>query len=161
MRIEPLMIIHTTFKEPLPIGRGPFGARFVTDISSGSFEGARLRGSILPSGGVSILFDPEGNGHGDGRLVLETNDGAYIYAQYQAVFATNDRIQEMLAKREETEYGDCYFVAQFRLETGSKGYQWLNLVMAVAEGRLLRRGVEYRVYEVMNDQQESQKNKSK
>jgi len=155
------MTIHTTLKEPLPIGRGPFGARFICDISGGSFEGVRLRGSILPSGGASILSDPEGIGHLDVRLVFETHDGAYIYVQDHAVFATNDRIQEILAKGGETEYGDCYFMAQLRFETGSKGYQWVNRVMAVAEGRLLHKAVEYRVYEVMNDQQQSQDNKSK
>ena len=154
MKLEPLMTIHTAFKDPVPIGRGPFGVRIVWDISGGSFEGERLRGTILPSGGAWILSDPEGIGRLDVRLVLETHDGAYIYVQYYGVVAINDQTWKNLSERRETEYGDSYFMAQLHFETGSKRYQWLNLVIGVAEGRLLHRAIDYRVYGVMNDQQQ-------
>ncbi len=154
MKLQPLMTIHANLKDPIPVGRGPFGVRIVCDVSGGTFEGERLRGTILPGGGGWILSDPEGIGRLDSRLVFETHDGAYIYLQYYGVVATDNRIQKNLAEGRETEYGDSYFMAQLHFETGSKRYQWLNRVVAVAEGRLLHRAVEYRVYEVMNDQGE-------
>ncbi len=154
MNLDPIMPIHTTLKDPVPIGRGPFGVRIVCDVSGGTFEGERLRGTILPGGGAWILSDPEGIGRLDVRLVLETHDGAYIYLQYYGVVATNDHVQKNLAEGRGTEYGDSYFMAQLHFETGGKRYQWLNRVVAVGEGRLLNRAVEHRVYEVMNDRGE-------
>jgi len=50
----------------------------------------------------------------------------------------------------ETAFGDTYFMTQPRFETGDERYDWLNRVVAVAEGRVLPNAVEYRVYQDLN-----------
>ena len=55
-----------------------------------------------------------------------------------------------IAKGEETDYGDTYFMTQPRFETGDPRYQWLNRIVAVAEGRVLPNAVEYHVYQLVN-----------
>ena len=42
-------------------------------------------------------------------------------------------------------------MTQPRFETGDRRYEWINLIVAVAEGRVLQNAVEYRVYQVVND----------
>ena len=86
----------------------------------------------------------------DVRLVLEIHDGAYVYVPNYGVVVSNDCVHKNLAEGRDTEYGDCYFMAQLHFETGSKCYQWLNRVIAVAEGRLLHYAVGFRVYEVIH-----------
>lgn len=82
MNLEPLMTVHADLKTPVDIGAGPYGTRLVFDVTGGHFEGARLRGTILPSGGDWLLIDTEGVGHLDVRITLETEDGARLYVQY-------------------------------------------------------------------------------
>ena len=71
--------------------------------------------------------------------VIETDDGAIIYVTYGG--------------RAEWSGGpgsNPIYIAP-RFETGDERYAWLNDVVAVAEGRLLSGGVEYRVFEACND----------
>lgn len=149
MRLEPLMTYRATLKEPIQVGPGPFGARAIYDVTGGEFEGPRLRGKILPSGGDWILVDGEGVGRLDVRATFETDDGAYVYVQYHGVLVIDADLQARLAAGEETDYGDTYFVTQPRFETGDSRYSWLNRVVAVAEGRALPNAVEYRVFDVV------------
>ena len=51
---------------------------------------------------------------------------------------------------QETDFGDTYFMTSPRFETGDPRYQWLNRIVAVAEGRVLPNAVEYNVYQLVN-----------
>jgi hypothetical protein len=151
MKMVPLVNYRATLAEPIEVGAGPFGTRRIFDVTGGSFEGPRMRGRLLPSGGDWILVDEEGVGRLDVRGTFETEDGAHIYVQYYGVVVLNEKVAEALAKGEETQFGDTYFVTQPRFETGDERYRWLNRVVAVAEGRALPSAVEYRVFELKND----------
>jgi hypothetical protein len=150
-RLEHLVTYHANLKPPVEIGEGPFGNRSIHDVTGGTFEGPRLRGTLVASGGDWILRDSSGVGRLDVRATLETDDGARIYLQYYGVIVLNDAVLEAMAASREVQYGDLYFMTQPRFETGDPRYAWLNAVVAVAEGRPKVGGVEYRVYQVLND----------
>jgi hypothetical protein len=61
MKLTPLMTLHVVSK-PVEIGTGPQGTRTVFDVTSGTFQGSRRRGTVLPSGGDWLLVDAEGVG---------------------------------------------------------------------------------------------------
>ncbi len=150
MKLEPLMTLHADLKAPAEVGAGPYGRRVIFDVTGGTFEGPRLRGTILSSGGDWILIDAEGVGHLDVRVTLKTEDGALIYGQYYGVIVMDEKVNAALTRGKAIEYGDTYFVTQPRFETGDARYSWLNRVMAVAEGRVVPGAVEYRVFELVN-----------
>ncbi len=149
MRLEPLMTYRARLKEPAQVGAGPLGTRMVFDVTGGEFVGARLRGRILPSGGDWLLIDGAGVGRLDVRATFETDDGALIYVQYRGVLVIDEKVSAALAGEKETDFGDTYFITQPRFETGDPRYAWLNRIVALAEGRVLRGAVEYRVFEVV------------
>ena len=51
MRTRPLMTIRLSTASTQEIGSVPHGTRVTFPITSGSFEGERLRGKVLPGGG--------------------------------------------------------------------------------------------------------------
>jgi hypothetical protein len=150
MKLEPLMTLHADLRMPVDVGTGPRGLRTIFDVAGGTFEGARLRGKVLPSGGDWLLIDAEGVGRLDVRATLETEDGARIYVQYPGVLVMNEKVGAAMAGSGETEFGDTYFMTQPRFETGDSRYAWLNRVVAVAEGRVLPSAVAYRVFKLVN-----------
>ena len=151
MKFVPLMTVHAETRLPgWEIGTGPYGTRFAFATTGGNFDGARLRGTILPSGGDWLLIDAEGVGHVDVRITLETDDGAYIYVQYYGVIEMNEQVNNALGQGEATGYGDTYFMTQPRYETGDARYKWLNRIVAVAEGRIVPGAIEYQVFELAN-----------
>ncbi len=147
-KLEYLMTFKADLKPPVDVGGGPSGTRQIYDVTGGSFEGPRLKGSVLASGGDWLLMGSDGVGRLDVRATLETDDGARIYVQYYGVLVLNEAVAKALSEGGETQYGDSYFMTQPRFETGDPNYAWLNSVVAVAEGRALPSAVEYRVYQV-------------
>jgi hypothetical protein len=151
VKLEHLLDYRADLKPPVEVGGGPFGMRRIFDVTGGSAEGPRLRGTLVASGGDWLLVDAEGIGRLDVRGTLETDDGAYIFIHYHGVLELNDAVLAALEKGESTDFGDTYFMTQPRFETGDPRYAWLNRVVAIAEGRVLPGAVEYRVYQVSND----------
>ena len=56
------------------VGNVPTGHRVIGNLAGGRFEGERLRGSVLPSGGDWGLFQPDNTLIVDGRCCFETDE---------------------------------------------------------------------------------------
>ena len=149
MKLEHLLTYRAELAQPVAVGAGPFGTRQIFDVTGGSFEGPRLRGKLLPSGGDWILIGPDGFGRLDVRATLATDDGALIYVQYYGVLDFAPAMA-ILGGGGESQYGELYFMTAPRMETGDARYAWLNKLVCVAEGRLGSGWVEYRVHQVSN-----------
>jgi hypothetical protein len=149
MKLDYLMTYRADLKPPVDVGQGPLAARQIYDVTGGTFEGPKLRGTILPSGADWLQVGSDGIGRLDVRATFATDDGAHIYMQYFGVldFAA---VTEKLVRGEATEFGDTYFMTAPRFETGDARYAWLNRIVAVGEGRAGTGWVEYRVYQLVN-----------
>ena len=150
-KLEYLGSYRADLMPPTEIGAVPSGTRQIFDVRGGVFDGPRLKGRLLASGGDWLLIGNDGVGRLDVRGTLETDDGARIYVQYHGVILLNEKVVEALSGGSELQYGDTYFMTQPRFETGDSRYAWLNSVVAVAEGRVLPNAVEYRVYQVVHE----------
>jgi hypothetical protein len=150
-RLEYLMTYRADLKQPAEIGAVPSGIRRIYDVAGGSFEGPRLKGKLLESGGDWLLIGNDGVGRLDVRGTFETEDGARVYMQYHGVLVITEQVMEAITGGGETQYGDTYFMTQPRFETGDPRYAWLNSTVAVSQGRVLPNAVEYRVYQVVNE----------
>ncbi|TMB18586.1 MAG: DUF3237 domain-containing protein [Deltaproteobacteria bacterium] len=67
------------------IGAGPHGTRVTFPIVGGSFEGDRLRGTVLPGGDDWTIKRPDGIIDLDLRVTLETDDGALIHMTFEGM----------------------------------------------------------------------------
>jgi len=152
MKLRPLMTLIGELRRPADlVGDVPLGQRMVAEVTGGSFEGDRLKGTIVTPGADWVLVSAGGIGHVDVRLTLKTDDDAFIYMQYLGKLVFNDKVAEAVQQGKGTEIGDTYFMTQPRFESGNPDYEWLNSIVAIAEGRLIEGGVEYRVYECQHD----------
>src|SRR3989442_13382316 len=73
-----LMTLQVVVPPPQKLGAVPHGARVIAPITSGTFEGPRLRGRVLPGGGDWTLLRPDAVLELDLRITLETDDHALI-----------------------------------------------------------------------------------
>jgi hypothetical protein len=116
------------------IRNGPTGRRLIAPVSGGTFEGPRLRGTIVPPGGDWVHSRPDGSARLDVRLQLVTDDGEPILMTYQGIGLPTD---EGLSIRTAPTF-----------ETGAEDYVWLNNVQAVGVGLSTGGSVTYRIYAV-------------
>lgn len=130
--VEHLFTLTADTKVAGLLPTGPQGGRVVVEASSGSFEGPKLKGTVVPPGGDWVTLQPDGSLRLDVRLTLLTDDGAHILMSYRGIG---------------TEGGKKLVTAP-TFETADERYAWLNSVQAVATGSTGDDSVTYEVYRV-------------
>jgi Protein of unknown function (DUF3237) len=131
------------------IGETPAGNRRVGLVAGGTFEGPKLRGTVLPSGTDWIIGRPDGVTTLDVRLVLETEDKATIGMTYRGL---RHGPADVMAKVNGGEFVDpalYYFRTSVIFETAAPQYAWLNKIIAVGSGSRPPEGPVYDVFEVL------------
>ena len=68
MKLQSILEYHCDLRSVIDLGQVPTGNRIIVDITGGTFEGARLRGTVHPTGGDWLLLGPDGLGRLDVRL---------------------------------------------------------------------------------------------
>lgn len=114
------------------IAGGPHGTRLIVPVVGGSFEGPKLKGSVVPPGGDWLTMRDDGFGKLDVRALLVTDDGASIYMTYNGI---GNFVK-----------GEIRTAPLF--ETGDERYSWLNNVQAISLGTPGDGSVTYEVYAV-------------
>lgn len=148
MKLTHLMKLVVRVEAPVAVGKVLTGTRMIYNAAGGEFEGDRLQGSVLPGGGEWFLQGEDGLGQPDVRLLLQTDDGAYIYVHYSGVLEFNEAAMSAISEGKSTEFGDNLFLTQVRFECSDPRYAWLSKTIAVGEGRMHPDCVEYAIHEV-------------
>ena len=149
IRMEHLLTVRFDVSTPRSLGQTPFGERRIVQITGGSFEGPRLRGTVLPEGGDWILLRSDGVLQLDVRATLQTDDGALIYMTYRGFRHGPAEVIDRLNRGEAVDPFTYYFRTAPFFETGDERYAWLNRTICVSTGERLPSGPVYTVYQVL------------
>jgi hypothetical protein len=144
-----LMTLEVAVAPPQKIGAAPHGTRATAPITSGRFEGPRLRGRVLPGGGDWTLLRSDGVLELDLRVTLETDDGALIHYASFGLRHGPPEVIAALARGEAVDPSSYYFRTTPRFETGHPKYAFLNGVLAVATGDRKPGGPIYTIDEIL------------
>jgi hypothetical protein len=131
------------------IGATPTGNRRIGLVAGGTFEGARLRGKVLPGGADWIVVRPDAVTTLDVRLVLETDDGAAIGMTYRGLRHGPAEVMARLNRGEVVDPSTYYFRIAVAFETAAAKYAWLNGAAFVGTGDRTPSGPIYDVFEVL------------
>jgi Protein of unknown function (DUF3237) len=110
--------------------------RMVVAVSSGTFEGPRLKGTIIGPAGDWMVKRPDGSRVLDVRTLFQTDDSQRIYMTCRGIAYTPPG-------------GALYARIQPMFETGAAKYAWLNNIIAVGVYRPVPGKIVYRVYEIL------------
>jgi hypothetical protein len=149
MDLRPLMTMQVTVEGPQAIGAVPKGKRVTAPVTGGSFEGARLRGKVLPGSSDWTLLRSDGVLELDLRLTLETDDGALIHMASFGLRHGPAEVLAAIARGEAVDPSSYYFRTTLRFETGHPKYAFLNKLLALASGDRRPTGPIYSIYEVL------------
>jgi hypothetical protein len=145
----------TLYGQPNDLGRTPYGKRRIVQVVGGVFEGARLRGEVLPVGADVALIRDDGVFDTDVNLVLRTHDGELIRVTYRGRFHGSESFMRKVVRREQTDDdGEFYLWNAVFFETASQAYAWLNRLLAVSTGLPLPHtergiGMRYEIFELL------------
>ncbi|TWI55043.1 uncharacterized protein DUF3237 [Pseudomonas duriflava] len=98
--------------ETLSLGKGPLGERRMVPITGGRFNGAGLRGKVLPGGADRQLIRADGVRQLDALYEMRTTDGVILTVRNRVL------IHELDAER--------YAFSHVDITAPSGKYEWLN-----------------------------------
>jgi uncharacterized protein DUF3237 len=149
MNSRPLMTVRLTAAPPQKLGVVPHGTRSIVPVTGGDFEGARLRGKVLPGGGDWLLLRADGVLELDLRITLETDDHALIYMTFQGLRHGPPDVIAALGRAEVVDPAKYYFRTLPRFETSAETYAFLNRIVAVGVGEARPDGAVHRIDEIV------------
>jgi hypothetical protein len=151
LRSERLFSLHLDigFDRLQKIGSAPIGWRGIYPVDGGRFEGPRLTGIVLPNGADWVIRRSDGVTVLDVRLGLLTNDGATIAMSYTGLFWIADSAAERYRRGEAVAYAESYVRTTPRFETADPRYDWLNRIVAIANGGPPGSSPTYEVFEIL------------
>lgn len=145
------LLAHASVQVASPLVVGPVltGERRIIPITGGRFEGARLRGEVVPGGADWQVVAADGTALLEARYTLRTDDGALVYIRNVGVRHGPPDVLAAVARGEAVDPAKYYFRAAPAFETGAQKYGWLNRLVAVCSGVRTRTEVLLDFYEVL------------
>jgi hypothetical protein len=114
----------------------PRAGRLVVPVAGGSFDGPRLKGTIIPPAGDWISERSDGSRVLDVRALLQTDDAETIFMFWRGVAYTQSD-------------GSLFARILPMFETQSAKYAWLNNVVGVGVYRPIPGKIRYRVFRIL------------
>jgi hypothetical protein len=147
--LEFLHSLTATLGQPIMVGNTPRGQRMIVPAISGSFDGPRLNGRVMPGmSGDWLLVRPDGVGEINVRGTLETDDGAIIYVTFRGYLTNVSELLPRWAQGKKIAHWEYYLAVTPYYETGAPEYAWLQQTVAIGIGALIPGGVCYSIYAV-------------
>jgi len=140
---------HVDWRQVIDLGVTPHGIRQIIYIKGGTFEGPKIKGTVLPGGGDWFVRRADQIVELDVRCVLRTDDNHLIYCCLRGINEMTAEVAIKAITGQSVDSSKYYFRVTTVIETGSQKYAWLNRIVAVGVGNLMPAGVEYKIYMVL------------
>jgi len=148
IRTVPLMTVRLTFTVQT-VGAIPSGNRRIGVVSGGTFEGPRLKGTVLPGGADWAIVRSDNVALLDVRLVLQTHDDAVIGMTYRGIRHGPSAVMERLNRDEPVDPSEYYFRTVATFETAASHCDWLNRLFALGIGHRSPGNIVYELFELL------------
>ena len=139
--------LEATLGEPLDLGDVAQGRRRIVPLTSGTFAGPELNGTLLPGSSADwqvVLRD--GTALGDLRYMLQTDGGDLLYVQSRGIRHGSAEVLERLARGEDVDASKYTFRTSTQIETSAPELDWLNKGVFISVGGRQPGAVIYETY---------------
>lgn len=145
---QPIFTIHAKLEAANNLGRTPYGERRIIGIAGGIVRGPKLTGHILPGGADWQIIRADGAADIKARYTIETEAGARIMVTSEGLRHGPREVMDKVARGDNVDPALYYFRTVMRFETADPAVDWLNRILALAQGQREQHAVRLDVYEV-------------
>ncbi len=128
------MTLRVHVGQPTEFGAVPGGRRRIVPILGGTFDGPRIRGSVLPGGADWQIVRDDGLAELETRYALETDGGSLIYIRNAGIRHASPELTAKLLAGEPVDPSRVYFRTVPVFETSAPELQWLARAIFIGIG---------------------------
>jgi hypothetical protein len=143
MNLDHLAEVEAFVTAPFPVGPSSWGTRLVFPVVGGTVKGAKLNGTVQSFGADWGIIRPDDCFELDVRIVVETDDGAFIHAHYLGIVDMTKEQADQFRAGNLPQGLTLYTTPRF--ETSHEKYQWLTRIQAVGRGGVVPDGEKFKV----------------
>lgn len=140
LQSEFLCALNVDVGEIESLGVGPVGERRRVEIIGGTFQGPRMRGTVVPGADWQLLRQ-DGVLDLEARYALRDHSGALVHVLSQGMRHGPPEVMDRLARGEDVDPSSYVFRTVMRFETGAPALFFLNKTIAVATAERAARKV--------------------
>ncbi len=131
-KLEFLYRLIAEVSQPIEVGTVEGGFLKIIPITGGSFEGPRIKGTVLPIGADwnTTSHQTPTTKHIDTRYILQTDDDAIISLSTRGYATQTEEVLSRRTAREPVNPEEYYFKQHLYFETSAEKYLWINNVVA-------------------------------
>ena len=122
--LEFAFITHVDVGPIQDFGQTDRGHRRMVPIIGGTFEGPRLKGTVLPGADWQIVR-PDGVLELEARYALQTDDGALVSMVNRCLRRASPEVMARLNAGQPVDANEVYFRTTPTFETADRNYHWL------------------------------------
>jgi len=127
--------LEATLGEPLDLGELARRRRRIVPLTSGTFTGPELNGTLLPGSSADWqVILPDGTALGDIRYTLQTDGGDLLYVQSRGVRHGSPEVLARLARGEDVDASEYTFRTSTQIEAAAPQLDWLNKGVFISVG---------------------------
>ena len=139
--------LEATLGEPLDLGELARRRRRIVPLTSGTFTGSELNGTLLPGSSADWqVILPDGTALGDIRYTLQTDGGDLLYVQSRGVRHGSPEVLARLARGEDVDASEYTFRTSTQIEAAAPQLDWLNKGVFISVGARQPDRVIYETY---------------
>ena len=142
------MTLRVQVGPPTELGDVPRGRRRIIPILGGTFEGADVRGKVMPGGADWQIVRTDGLAELDTRYLLQTDTRKLIYIQNAGIRHAPPDVTKKLLAGEQVDPSQVYFRTVPTFETSAPELQWLTRAIFIGTGERYPTEVVVRVWKV-------------
>ena len=149
LRTEHVFTVTVTVDPTADLGISPLGERRLVPILSGTFEGPRMRGEVLPGGIDWQLLRADAVTEIEAHYILKTDDGVLIRVINSGFRYGAPDVILRLAIGEAVDPSEYYFRAAPIMAAPTGRYDFLNRALFVSSGERYPDRVVLHFFEVL------------
>ena len=134
---------------PIEVGKTHHGQRRIIDIGNGSFEGPKIKGTMMPGGVDWQYLRQDGVTVAEARYVLKTHDEVLIQVVSQGLRHGPAEVMQRLVKGEEVDPAEYYFRVAPVFEAPEGKYAWLNKSLFIGYGARYPSAIKLRIFQIL------------
>jgi hypothetical protein len=124
--LEFLLQLRCELAPSIDVGVTPTGQRRVVEITSGVFEGPRMRGIVLPGGADWQVVRADGVIELHAHYLLQSDDGVVIAVRNNGLRHSSPEVFARMTNGETVDASEYYCRTAPLFEAPMGQYQWLN-----------------------------------